>query len=194
MVLTGVAGGEFGVRGFIDAYDAQSGARRWRTYTVPAPGQPGAETWADDSLRRGGGPTWLTGAFDPQSRTIYWGVGNPSPNFYGQNRSGDNLYTNSVVAIDVDSGKLRWYFQFTPHDLHDWDSVQIPVLVDAVVDGAKQKLLAWANRNGFYYLLNRTTGKFLLANPYVKQTWTDGLDSNGQSTRAPRIRPEHPGR
>ncbi len=186
MILTGVAGGEFGARGFIDAYDAQSGTRRWRTYTVPEPGQPGAETWADDSLRSGGGPTWLTGAFDPESRTIYWGVGNPSPNFYGQNRSGDNLYTNSVVAIDVDSGKLRWYFQFTPHDLHDWDSVQIPVLVDAVVDGAKQKLLAWANRNGFYYLLNRTTGKFLLGNPYVKQTWTDGLDSNGR----PHVRPD----
>jgi alcohol dehydrogenase (cytochrome c) len=186
MILTGVAGGEFGVRGFIDAYDAGSGARRWRTYTVPEPGQPGAETWADDSLRSGGGPTWLTGAFDPESRTIYWGVGNPSPNFYGQNRSGDNLYTNSVVAIDVDSGKLRWYFQFTPHDLHDWDSVQVPVLVDAVVDGEKQKLLAWANRNGFYYLLNRTTGKFLLANAYVKQTWTDGLDSNGR----PHVRPE----
>jgi alcohol dehydrogenase (cytochrome c) len=186
MILTGVAGGEFGVRGFIDAYDAGTGTRRWRTYTVPEPGQLGAETWADDSLRSGGGPTWLTGAFDPESRTIYWGVGNPSPNFYGQNRSGDNLYTNSVVAIDVDSGKLRWYFQFTPHDLHDWDSVQVPVLVDAVVDGAKQKLLAWANRNGFYYLLNRTTGKFLLGNPYVKQTWADGLDSNGR----PRVRPE----
>jgi alcohol dehydrogenase (cytochrome c) len=186
MVVTGVAGGEFGVRGFIDAYDAQSGARRWRSYTIPEPGQPGAETWADDSLRRGGGPTWLTGAFDPESRLIYWGVGNPSPNFYGQDRSGDNLYTNSVVAIDADSGKLRWYFQFTPHDLHDWDSVQIPVLVDAVVDGSKQKLLAWANRNGFYYLLNRTTGKFLLANPFVKQTWNDGLDANGH----PHVRPE----
>jgi alcohol dehydrogenase (cytochrome c) len=186
MVVTGVAGGEFGVRGFIDAYDAHSGARRWRTYTVPEPGQPGADTWADDSLRRGGGPTWLTGAFDPESRLIYWGVGNPSPNFYGQNRSGDNLYTNSVLAIDADSGKMRWYFQFTPHDLHDWDSVQVPVLVDAVVDGAKQKLLAWANRNGFFYLLNRTTGKFLLANPYVKQTWADGLDANGK----PHVRPE----
>jgi alcohol dehydrogenase (cytochrome c) len=186
MIVTGVAGGEFGARGSVDAYDALSGERRWRFYTVPEAGQPGSETWTGDSLRRGGAPTWLTGAFDPDLRLIYWGVGNPSPNFYGQNRSGDNLYTNSVVALDADTGKLRWYFQFTPHDLHDWDSVQIPVLVDAVVDGSKRKMLAWANRNGFYYLLDRTTGKFLLGAPYVKQTWTDGLDANGR----PRVRPE----
>jgi alcohol dehydrogenase (cytochrome c) len=119
-------------------------------------------------------------------RLIYWGVGNPSPNFYGQDRIGDNLYTNSVVALEADSGKLRWYFQFTPHDLHDWDSVQIPVLVDAVFDGSKRRLLAWANRNGFYYLLDRTTGKFLLGVPFVKQTWADGLDPSGR----PKIRPE----
>ena len=186
MVVTGVAGGEYGIRGFIDAYDALSGKRIWRFYTVPDVGQPGSESWGDDSLRKGGAPTWLTGAFDPELRLIYWGVGNPSPNFYGENRSGDNLYSNSVVALDADTGKLRWYFQFTPHDLHDWDSVQIPVLVDAVFNGSKQKLLAWANRNGFYYLLDRTTGKFLLGTPFVKQTWADGLDNNGR----PRIRPE----
>jgi alcohol dehydrogenase (cytochrome c) len=186
MVLTGVAGGEFGIRGFVDAYDVASGQRRWRFYTVPAAGQLGSETWGPNSLRRGGAPTWLTGSFDPELRLVYWGVGNPSPNFYGENRIGDNLYTNSVVALDVDSGKLRWYFQFTPHDLHDWDAAQIPVLVDAVVDKSKRKLLAWANRNGFYYLLDRTTGEFLLGAPFVKQTWADGLDSKGR----PRVRAE----
>jgi alcohol dehydrogenase (cytochrome c) len=186
MVVTGVAGGEYGARGFVDAYDAASGQRRWRFFTVPAAGEPGSESWAASSHVLGGGPTWLTGSFDPDLRVLYWGVGNPSPNFYGRNRSGDNLYTNSVVALDADTGKLRWYFQFTPHDLHDWDSVQIPVLVDAVVDGSKRKLLAWGNRNGFYYLLDRTNGKFLLGAPFVKQTWADGLDANGR----PHVRPE----
>jgi alcohol dehydrogenase (cytochrome c) len=188
MVITGVAGGEYGIRGFIDAYDAATGKRRWRFYTVPDPGQPGSETWGSASLAKGGAPTWLTGAFDPELHLIYWGVGNPSPNFYGDNRQGDNLYSNSVVALDVDSGQLKWYFQFTPHDLHDWDSVQIPVLVNAVGEGSgsQRKLLAWANRNGFYYLLDRTSGKFLLGNPFVKQTWADGLDEKGR----PKVRPE----
>lgn len=182
MIVTGVAGGEYGVHGFLDAYEASSGKRLWRFDTIPEAGQPGADTWQGDSARRGGGPTWLTGSFDPELRLIYWGVGNPSPNFYGENRKGDNLYTNSVVALDADSGKLRWYFQFTPHDLHDWDSVQIPVLIDAPLNGspAKRKLMAWANRNGFYYLLDRGTGKFLLGTPFVKETWADGLDANGR--------------
>ncbi len=186
MVLTGVGGGEFGIRGFIDAYDASSGKRLWRTYTVPAPGEPGSETWQGESLLHGGAPTWLTGSYDPEARTVFWGVGNPSPNYNGENRKGDNLYANSVVALDVDSGKMRWHFQFTPHDTHDWDSVQIPVLLDAKIDGKPRKLMAWANRNGFYYLLDRTDGKFLLGTPFVKQTWTDGLDPNGR----PRVRPE----
>jgi alcohol dehydrogenase (cytochrome c) len=185
-VVTGVAGGEYGARGFIDAYDAGSGERRWRFYAIPETGQPGSETWSGNSWRKGGAPTWLTGSFDPELRLIYWGVGNPSPNYNGENRGGDNLYSNSVVALDADSGKLRWYFQFTPHDAHDWDSVQIPVLVDAVVGGSNRKLLSWTNRNGFYYLLDRTTGEFLLGTPYVKQTWADGLDAKGR----PRIRPE----
>jgi alcohol dehydrogenase (cytochrome c) len=186
MVVTGVAGGEYGIRGFIDAYDAATGKRRWRFYTVPDPGQPGSETWGSASLAKGGAPTWLTGAFDPELHLIYWGVGNPSPNFYGNNRQGDNLYSNSVVALDADSGQLKWYFQFTPHDLHDWDSVQIPVLVNAPAKDSQSKLLSWANRNGFYYLLDRTNGKFLLANPFVKQTWADGLDQKGR----PKVRPE----
>jgi alcohol dehydrogenase (cytochrome c) len=186
MVVTGIAGGEYGIRGFIDAFDAASGTRRWRFYTIPAAGEPGRETWGADSTEKGGSPTWLTGSFDPALRLIYWGTGNPSPNYYGAGRSGDNLYSNSVVALDADSGKLRWYFQFTPHDLHDWDSVQIPVLVDPVLAGSSRRLLALANRNGFYYLLDRTTGKFLLGAPFVKQTWADGLDDKGR----PRVRPE----
>jgi alcohol dehydrogenase (cytochrome c) len=186
MVLTGVAGGEYGIRGLIEAHDAASGKLRWRFYTVPAAGEPGSETWQGSSLRNGGAPTWVTGSFDPELRLIYWGVGNPAPNFYGGNRNGDNLYSNSVVALDADSGKLRWYFQFTPHDLHDWDASQIPVLVDEVVDKSRRKLLAFANRNGFYYLLDRATGEFLVGTPFVKQTWADGLDAKGR----PRVRPE----
>lgn len=186
MVLTGVGGGEYGIRGFVDAYDATTGKRRWRFYTIPEKGEPGSETWEGDSLLKGGAPTWLTGAFDPGLRLVYWGVGNPSLNFDGENRKGDNLYSNSVVALEADTGKLRWHFQFTPHDLHDWDAVQIPVLVDAEIDGAKRKLIAWANRNGFYYLLDRATGKFLLGTPFARQTWAEGLDSNGR----PQVRPE----
>ena len=186
MVVTGVANGEFGSRGFIDAYEAASGQRRWRFYTVPAAGEPGSETWEGSSLSNGGAPTWVTGSFDPESRLLYWGVGNPSPDFYAENRPGDNLYSNSVVALDVDTGKLRWYFQFTPHDAHDWDATQVPVLLDGVVDGLPRKLLVTANRNGFYYVLDRITGEFLLGTPFVRQTWTDGLDAKGR----PRVRPE----
>jgi alcohol dehydrogenase (cytochrome c) len=186
MVVTGVGGGEFGIRGFVDAYDAASGQRRWRFYTVPAVGEPGSDTWENISKRAGGGPTWLSGSYDPELHLIYWGVGNPSPNFDGNSRKGDNLYSNSVVALDANSGKLRWYFQFTPHDMHDWDSVQIPVLVDAVVDGSKRKLLVFANRNAFYYVLDRINGQFLFGAPFVRQTWADGLDAKGR----PIVRPE----
>jgi alcohol dehydrogenase (cytochrome c) len=186
MIVTGVAGGEFAVRGFLDAYDAATGKRRWRFYTIPAPGEPGSETWAGNSIERGGGPTWLTGSYDPELRLIYWGVGNPSPNFAGDGRHGDNLYSNSVVALDAATGKLRWHFQFTPHDTHDWDAVQIPVLVDAKFGSTTRKLMAWANRNAFYYLLDRTSGEFLLGTPYAKQTWADGLDESGR----PRVRPD----
>jgi len=186
MVVTGVAGGEYETRGFIDAYDAASGVRRWRFYTIPAAGEPGSETWDSRALHGGGAPTWLTGAYDAQLHLIYWGVGNPHPNYFGAGRRGDNLYSNSVVALDADTGRLRWYFQFTPHDLHDWDSAQTPVLVDAEVRGAARKLIAWPNRNGFYYLLDRASGEFLLGVPFVRQTWADGLDSRGRA----RVRPE----
>jgi alcohol dehydrogenase (cytochrome c) len=193
MVVTGVAGGEFGVRGFIDAYDAASGKRRWRFYTVPAPGEQGSESWAGDSWRAGGAPTWLTGSFDPQLRMIYWGVGNPSPNFYGEDRKGDNLYSDSIVALDADTGKLRWHFQFTPHDVHDWDAVQIPILVDTTIGNAQRKLLVNANRNGFYYVLDRTNGQFLRAAPFVRQSWADGFDVNGRPVVRPDSAPSREG-
>lgn len=184
LVITGVAGGEYDTRGFIDAYDAASGRRRWRFYTVPAAGEPGGESWDRAALSAGGAPTWMTGSFDPQLGLLYWGVGNPHPDFYGAGRRGDNLYSNSMLALDVDSGRLRWYFQFTPHDLHDWDAAQTPVLADAVVGNTRRKVLALANRNGFYYLLDRATGEFLLGTPFVRQTWADGLDARGR----PRVR------
>lgn len=183
MIITGVAGGDFLARGFIDAYDAATGARRWRFYTIPGDDEPGSATWAGP---RGGGSTWLTGSFDPESRLLYWGVGNPSPNFYRSAASGDELYSDSLIALDVDTGKLRWYFQFTPHDLHDWDSVQIPVLIDATVGSRARRLVAFANRNGFFYLLDRINGQLLVGTPFARQNWTDGLDENGR----PRVRPE----
>ncbi len=184
MIVTGVAGGDFATRGFLDAYDAATGKRRWRFYTVPAPGEPGGETWDSGSYRTGGGPTWMTGSFDPESGLLYWGVGNPNPDFFGDIRKGDNLYTDSVVALEAATGRLRWHFQFTPHDVHDWDSAQTPVLVDDVVGYPQRKLLAWPNRNGFYYLLDRITGQFLLGTPFIRQNWADGLDGNGR----PRVR------
>ena len=149
-VVIGVSGGEFGIRGFLDAYDARTGQRAWRFDTIPAPGERGHETWEGESWKTGGGPTWVPGTYDPQLRLLYWGVGNPSPDFDGSKRSGDNLYTNSVVALDINSGRLSWYFQFTPHDLHDYDSNQTPVLVDRIEEGNRRRLLLWGNRNGFY--------------------------------------------
>ena len=138
-VVVGVAGGEFGIRGFVDAYDVATGEQAWRFYTIPGPGEPGHDTWSEDSWKTGGAPTWLTGSFDPDLNLLYWGVGNPAPSFNGEAREGDNLYSNSVVALDPDTGELRWFFQFTPHDVHDWDANQIPVLADAEFDGRPRK-------------------------------------------------------
>jgi alcohol dehydrogenase (cytochrome c) len=193
LVITGVGGGEYDTRGFVDAYDAASGQRRWRFYTVPAPGEPGSETWPRAALSTGGAPTWMTGSFDPQLRLLYWGVGNPHPDYYGETRRGDNLYSNSMLALDVDSGRLRWYFQFTPHDLHDWDSAQTPVLADALVGDAARKVLALANRNGFYYLLDRLTGEFLLGSAFARQNWADGLDARGRPLARPAATPTRTG-
>jgi alcohol dehydrogenase (cytochrome c) len=192
-VIAGIAGGEYGVRGFLDAYDPKDGKRIWRFWTVPGPGEPGNDSWAGDSWKTGGGPTWVTGSYDPDLKLIYWGIGNPSPDWNGDVRLGDNLYTSSVVALDQATGKLRWHFQFTPHDVHDWDAVQIPVLVDAQWNGRPRKLMYWANRNAFFYVLDRETGEFLLGKPFVKQTWASALDAKGRPIRLPNTAPSREG-
>ena len=194
-VLIGVAGGEFGVRGFIAAFDAKTGREDWRFYTVPGTGDPGVETWQGDSWKHGGGPVWVTGSYDAALNLTYWGVGNPGPDWAPGQRIGDNLYTDSVVALDADSGQLRWYFQFTPHDAMDFDSVQIPVLIDADWNGRPRKLMAWGNRNGFFYTLDRSNGQFLGGHPFVKVNWASGLDPSGRpiETPQPAGQPTYPG-
>jgi alcohol dehydrogenase (cytochrome c) len=188
-VLLGVSGGEYGVRGFLDAYDAATGQRAWRFYTVPGPGDPGFDTWAGDSWKTGGAPAWLTGSYDAELNLAYFTTGNPGPDWNGEARAGDNLYSNSVLALQPDTGKLVWHFQFTPHDIHDWDATQIPVLADAVLRGRPRKLLLHANRNGFFYALDRASGEFLLAKPFVKQTWAKGIDDRGRPIRLPDTAP-----
>ena len=192
-VVTGIAGGEFGIRGFLDAYDADSGDRAWRTYTIPGPDDPGNRTWSGESWRTGGSPTWITGSYDPDLDLVYWGTGNPGPDYNGEVRLGDNLYADSVLALDGDSGDMAWYFQFTPHDVHDWDAIQIPILADLDVDGESRRLMLWANRNGFYYALDRATGEFLAGRPFARMTWAEGLDGNGRPIRVPGLFPSAEG-
>src|SRR6202521_598409 len=184
-VIVGTAGGEFGIRGVIAAYDAKTGKEVWRFHNIPEPGEPGHETWAGDSWKTGGGSVWVTGSYDPDLNLTYWGIGNPGPDWNGDNRKGDNLYTDSVVALDADTGKLKWHFQFSPHDEFDYDSVQIPVLVDIEWQGRPRKVMLWANRNGYFYVLDRTTGQFMLGKPFVKVAWSSGLDERGRPMRAP---------
>ncbi len=179
-VIVGTAGGEYGIRGFIAAYDVKTGVERWRFYTIPGPGEPGHETWEGDDWKTGGASIWVTGSYDPALNLTYWGTGNPSPDWNPAQRPGDNLYSNSLVALDPDTGELRWHFQFTPHDGADWDAAQVPVLVDAAWNGSPRKLLLSANRNGFFYVLDRVTGQFLLGTPFVKQNWATGLDPRGR--------------
>jgi alcohol dehydrogenase (cytochrome c) len=179
-VIVGVSGGEYGIRGFIDAYDAATGRRVWRFDTVPGPGQPGHETWKGDSWKTGGGPAWITGSYDPELNLVYWPTGNPSPSNYGGERGGDNLYSNSMLALDPDTGKLKWYFQFTPHDLYDYDATQVPVLIDSEWEGKPRKLLIQANRNGFLYVLDRTDGTFLSAKAFGKVTWATSIAPDGR--------------
>ena len=192
-VVVGVSGGEAGIRGLVDAYDAKTGKRAWRFWTIPARDDPAYQTWAGGSAKTGGGPTWVTGVYDPQLKLIYWGVGNPSPDWNGDVRLGDNLYTCSFVALDSETGKLRWHFQFTPHDTHDWDASQLPVLFDARIKGQDRKLIANANRNGFYYVLDRVTGEFLAAQSYAKQTWAKGIDAKGRPIAAENSEPTEKG-
>ncbi len=192
-IIVGVGGGEYGIRGFLDAYDAKTGKRLWRFWTVPAAGETGNETWSGDSWKTGGAPTWVTGSYDPELNLIYWTTGNPAPDWNGDARLGDNLYSDCLLAIEADTGKLRWHFQFTPHDVWDWDANQVPVLFDATVNGKPRKLVAQANRNAFYYLLDRTTGEFLRGAPYIKQTWASGLDAKGRPIKLPNIEPSTTG-
>ncbi len=184
-VVTGIAGGEFGIRGFLDAYDADTGGRIWRTDTIPGPDHPDNRTWAGDSWRTGGSPTWITGSYDPDLNLVYWGTGNPGPDWNGDVRMGDNLYSDSVLALDGDTGEMSWYFQFTPHDVHDWDAIQIPVLADIEMEGQRRKAMLWANRNAFYYTLDRETGEYLVGKSFALQTWAEGLDENGRPIRRP---------
>jgi alcohol dehydrogenase (cytochrome c) len=185
LVITGIAGAEFGTRGFIDAYDAASGKLVWRFNTVPGEGEPGSDSWSGESWKRGGGSTWITGTYDPELNLVYWGIGNPGPDMNGDVRRGDNLYSCSVVALDADTGKLKWYYQFTPHDVHDWDAISDPVLVDLTIQGRKVKALIQANRNGFFYALDRANGKVLATKAYTKVTWATGIGANGRPILVP---------
>jgi alcohol dehydrogenase (cytochrome c) len=183
-VLVGTSGGDDGVRGFVAAYDAETGKQAWRFWTIPAPGEKGSESWPGDMYLHGCGTTWMPGTFDPELNTIFWGTSNPCPDFDGDVRPGDDLYTDSVLALDPDNGKLKWYFQFTPHDLYDYDATETPVLIDTVYGGQPRKLLAEANRNGFFYVLDRTDGKFLFGAPFAeKLNWAKGLDAEGRPIR-----------
>jgi alcohol dehydrogenase (cytochrome c) len=186
-IIVGPGGGEAGARGFIDAYDAQTGKRLWRLYTIPLPGEPGSETWAGAQIL--GGLAWNKGSYDPELNLLYWGTGNPAPDYNGDARTGDNLYTCSLLAIDADTGTLKWHFQYSPHDTHDWDGVQVPVLFEGAVNGKPRKLLSVANRNGFYYVLDRVTGEFVAGAPFIKQTWAQGLDAQGRPIVIPNTDP-----
>ncbi len=175
VVLTGVAGAEFGVRGYIDGYDAQSGKRLWRHYTVPKGGEPGAETWPDNAARASGGSTWTTGSYDPELDLVYWGIGNPSP-WNPLDRKGDDLFTNTIMALRPKTGEMVWYYQTSPNDPFDHDGVNALVLADLTIGGQQKKVVMQASRNGFFYVLDRANGKLLAANKYVKVTWADRID------------------
>jgi alcohol dehydrogenase (cytochrome c) len=180
-VIIGNSGGDAPTRGFLDAYDAKTGARVWRFNTIPGKGEPGSETWSsEDVLPRGGGATWVTGSYDPELNLLYWGTGNPNPDYYGGDRLGDNLYTASIVALDADTAKLKWHYQVTPPDLHDWDSNHVPVLADLPIGGRPRKVVMVANRNGFFYTLDRTTGELLVAKPYITTAWAKEIGKDGK--------------
>ena len=196
MVVAGISGGDLGVRGFLSAYKAATGEPVWRFWTTPLPGEPLAETWKGKALARygGGGATWMTGTYDPETETVFWGVGNPYPALDGDERQGDNLYTSSVLALKADSGALRWHYQFTPHDLYDWDGGQTPMVLDRRYRGRDRKLLLQANRNGFFYVFDRTNGELLLAEKFVDRlTWATGVGKDGRPIRVPGMEPARDG-
>jgi alcohol dehydrogenase (cytochrome c) len=192
-VVTGIAGGEFGIRGFIDAYNAETGELEWRTYTIPGEGEPGNDTWSGDSWKTGGSATWITGAYDPDENLVYWGTGNPGPDWNGDARLGDNLYSDAAMALNGDTGELVWHFQFTPHDVHDYDSIQVPILADIQFEGRTRKVMMWANRNAFFYTIDRSNGRFMIGKPFATQTWAQGLDVNGRPIRVPGMEPTYEG-
>jgi len=183
-ILVGTSGGDDGVRGFLAAFDAMTGKLAWRFWTIPGPGEFGSESWPGEAYLHGGGTTWMPGTYDPALNLVFWGTSNPAPDFSDDVRPGDDLYTDCVLALDADTGKLKWYFQFTPHDLFDYDAVETPILIDAVYKGQPRKLLVEANRNGYLYVLDRTNGKFLSATPFVeKLNWAKGIDEHGRPIR-----------
>ena len=186
-VIVGVAGGEFANRGFIDAYDPATGERLWRFYTIPAPGEPGSDTWQGEIWQRGGGPTWLTGTYDPALNLLYWGTGNPNPDWDGESRPGDNLYTDSLVALDPDTGTLKWHFQFTPHDTHDWDANEVPVLADLTIGGRPRKVVMMANRNGFFYVHDRADRRVPARQAVRQHDVGEARSAGRQAARAARI-------
>jgi alcohol dehydrogenase (cytochrome c) len=188
-VYIGTAGGDMGIRGFVAAYDVRTGRQVWKFHTIPGPGEAGHDTWSGDSWQRGGAAIWNHGAYDPESNLVYWGTGNPAPDWDGRTRLGDNLYSDSVIALDADTGKLKWHYQFTPHDELDYDSTQVPVLADISWQGKPRKVMLWANRNGLMYVLDRVTGEFLRGKPYVEVNWMDGFDAKGRPQRVPGIVP-----
>jgi alcohol dehydrogenase (cytochrome c) len=192
-VIAGTAGGEFGVRGFIAAWDVNTGKEVWRFNTVPGPGEPGHETWSGDSWQHGGAPIWVTGSYDPDLNLTYWGTGNPGPDWDGDARLGDNLYSACVIALNPDTGKLQWYYQFSPHNEFDWDSTQTPVLADIDWQGRTRKVMLWANRNGMFYVLDRISGEFMKGQPFVKTNWATGFDPAGRPIPAKGIVPTKEG-
>jgi alcohol dehydrogenase (cytochrome c) len=187
-VIVGGAGGEYGARGFIAAYDAHYGKQLWRFYSTAGPGDPGRNTWGGNSWKHGGGSVWLTGSYDPKTNLLFWGIGNPGPDYNGDVRPGDNLYTCSMVALNATTGKLKWYYQANPHNEFDWDAVQTPVLATINWKGRPRKVILWADRNGFFYVLDRNTGKFLLGKAFVKQTWNAGFTAKGRPILSPAAR------
>ncbi len=188
-VYIGTAGGDFPIRSFIAAFNVHTGKEAWRFYTIPGPGEPGHDTWSGDSWMEGGAAVWNAGAYDPETNLAFWGTGNPQPDWDGRPRVGDNLYSDSVVALDADTGELKWHYQFTPHDELDYDSTQVPVLADINWRGEPRKVMLWANRNGLMYVLDRVTGEFLYGKPFVKVNWMSGFDKNGRPIRVPGMLP-----
>jgi alcohol dehydrogenase (cytochrome c) len=180
-----VSGDVTDVPGYLDSRDPETGALQWRWYSAPKPGDPGSETWPknSDAITHGGGMTWMTGSYDPELNLVYWGTGNPNPVLAGEGRLGDNLYTCSIVALNADTGKLVWYFQPSPHDVHDWDAVQTPMLFDGDFRGQQRKMVAQASRNGYFFVLDRKTGEHLLTTPFVETNWAKGINTAGQPIR-----------